>query len=303
VSRALMIALGLSLSGILWAQTPVREGAFEKLVLDPCTDAAVWHPAEATVQPTKEHVAAGQSALDFHIDVDFHAGEKNYPIGWPRMYRRFEEPWQQNWSAYDYFHFSIYTDTSREALPTTPLGLIVYTPDKARAYHRTLKELKKGEWIEFLLPLSDIPRHDHVPQLQFFISESNYRDHDKLDFLIRDICLLRYAEPTVAGFAPGYAAIFADQRWLPVKFDLLGIKPGSQATVKVEIRRGAERVAAVEQRLARGSQMVWLDLGAKPVTPGAYEAEASIPGTNATPVRSPLRVVSSPWKASKEGSR
>jgi hypothetical protein len=278
-----------------FAQQLVREGAMEKLVLDGGEDVSPWGVAEATVTADPAHVKQGKAAMHLAIPVDHHAGQPDYPIGWPRTYRDFKEPWQQDWSSFEFFSFAIYSATSRDALPGEPLGLILYTPDKTRAYNRQLTELRKDEWVHFVIPLSEIPRHEKVMRIQFYISESQYRHGDTLEFYVDDIALTRYAEPTIGAFAVGQKAIWADARWLPVMFRMLGLRGEQTATVEFEAREGRRVVATATQTVGRGEQGVWIDLGAKPLPPGSCGVAARLRGRQEW-VTAPVRVVASPWQ-------
>jgi len=277
------------------AQQIARDGAMEKLVLDGGEDVSPWAAAEATVTADPARVKHGTAAMHLSIPVDHHAGEPNYPIGWPRTYRDFQEPWQQDWSEFEFFSFWIYTATSRDALPPEPLGLILYTPDKPRQYSRTLMELQKDEWVHIVIPLNEIPRHENVTRMQLYIAESRYRDGDTLDFHVDDIALTRYAAPTIDAFAVGQRAIWSDARWVPATFRMLGIRAEQTAVVEFRVRRG-DRVAATATRsVAPGEQRAWIDLGTRPLPPGSCEVAARLKGAQEW-VTAPARVVASPWQ-------
>ena len=282
----------------LWAQETVREGPFEKLLLDG-GDAEAWGAAEAVIEAATEPVVEGDTCLHFAVDVDHTTGEPKYPIGWPRTFRNFDEPWQRDWSAYDYLRFKAQVRTSREALPSRPVGLNISVPDKPNAYHRTLTELKKNEWVEFTIPLSEIPRHHNVTRWQFFISESDYKHGDRLELFVDDICLLRYAAPTVADFALVQAVAFTDARFVPVQLSLLGLNPDQQATVACEARAAEKLVARTEFPLARGMHTVWLDLGAEPLPPGDYSVTARLGEQTAGSLE--LRLIEGPFAADEKG--
>lgn len=278
-----------------FAQQIVREGAMEKLVLDGGEDVSAWAIAEATVMADGSHVKQGAAAMRFAVPVDHYAGQPDYPIGWPRTYRDFNEPWEQDWSEFEFFSVWIYCSTSREALPREPLGLILYAPDKPRAYNRTLTELKKDEWVHIVIPLTEIARHDNVTRIQFYISESRYRHGDTLDFYVDDIALTRYAAPTIDAFSVGQGAIWADARWLPATFRMLGLKPEQQCAVEFQVRRGQRVTARATRSVGAGEQRVWIDLGTRPLPPGSCEVSARLKGTQEW-VRAPVRVVTSPWE-------
>jgi hypothetical protein len=278
------------------AQTPVRDGPFQKLVLDSFEDTKAWGPAEATVEPDREHVKGGTSALHLGIDVNWETGEKAYPIGWPRTQRSLGEPWQQDWAGYDFFHFWVYTTTSRDALPDDPLGLNLYTPDKPRAYSRTLAELRKDAWVEIRIPVAAIPRPDQVTFIQFFISESNYRHGDRVDFYISDLSLLRYAEPTLDTLRVGQKVMFADARYLPVQVRIFGIPAEAQTPLEVTVLSGGKAIARATQEVGRGEGTVWIDLGAKPAVPGECEVRARLKESTTPAKADVFRIIASPWR-------
>jgi hypothetical protein len=273
------------------AQEVVREGPFEKLVLD-AAQADAWGAAEAVMETVPAPEGVEGVCLRFGVDVDHTTGEPKYPIGWPRTFRNFDEAWQRDWSGYDYLRFRVYTRTSREALPSRPVGLILYTPDKPNAYHRTLTELTKDEWVEFLIPLSEVPRHDSVTRWQFFISESDYQHGDRLELFVREICLLRYAEPTVAELKLGQSVAVVEARHVPVRLALLGLEPEATATVTCELRRGGKPLATTEATLPRGVHIVWLDVGER-APPGEYEVVARLGEQVAGPAA--LRLIAGPF--------
>ena len=55
------------------------------------TTAKRWNPAECTV------VQAGK-AMTVNMPIDHKAGEKKYPIGWPRLYLEKITPAEKDWS-------------------------------------------------------------------------------------------------------------------------------------------------------------------------------------------------------------
>jgi len=267
----------------------------EKRVLFGGDSAKTWSPAESTVTPSAERVKVSRASLHWHVTVDFYGGEKNYPIGWPRFSHAIPEGPQRDWSGWDYLSMWIYTETSREALPREPVGLGLYAPDKSSAYSRTLSELKKGEWAEIRIPLSQIPRHQDVRSMQFHIAEARYKHEDKLDLYVDDIALLRYARPTLLEFAAENAVMFANAQCVPVRFQLAGVKPDASVEVACELKRDGKAAARATVRAARGAQRVALDLGRKKLVPGDYELIATVAG-NPQPVTAKVRLVESPWR-------
>jgi hypothetical protein len=240
-----------------------QEPKMERQSIEDGSTASEFYVAEATVTTSDKHAELGGTSTLFHIDVDHFAGQPDYPIGWPRTGRDIPEG-QRDWSGYDFLELVIHTETSREALPRDPLGLIVYVPDKPNAYNRTLTELKKGETTRIVIPMSEIPRHDNVTRIQLFISESNYTHGDVLDFYIDDIALTRYAEPFISGVKPLQSIAFSDTTHLGVQFRLLGVAEREKVAVTGRLRQGDEVIGKGEWQLGRGDQEIWIELTAPP---------------------------------------
>lgn len=275
------------------------EPAMEKRIVFGPESAGQWSAAESNIEASTRRTRTGQPVLRWHITVDHFGGEAKYPIGWPRISRTLREPSSQDWSGWDYLQLWIYTDTSCDALPREPVGLILHTPEKESAYHRPLPELKKGAWAQIRIPLSDVPRRHEVRLMQFNISDSTYRHQDQLDLYFEEIALLRYAQPTLLEFAPESAVMFADASNVPVRFHLAGIKPGESANVICDLRQGGKTAAQATVRAARGPQRVLLDLRGVRLAAGSCELLAGIAGAAPT-ASAPLRLVTSPWQGKEK---
>lgn len=276
------------------AQTPVRDGDMERLVLSAGSGAASWSMAEATMGPAQEPTRDGNAVHHLHIDVDHNAGEKAYPIGWPRTNLPFTEPWQRDWSGYDFLEFWVYSETSREALPAIPLGMLLHTPDRAHQFSLELRELRKGEWVQVRIPISRIGSHQDVRLIQFFISESNYADRDVLDFYISDISLLRFAEPHLSDVAVKPAVAYSDAAYLRVTFQALGVAEGATGPASVSVADGERELVSVKQDVKRGPGELLLDLRGRGMKPGRYTVRVSL--GDAEPQERVLRLVPSPWE-------
>jgi hypothetical protein len=257
--------------------------------------AGQWGAAESTVRTSTAHTQTASAALHWHVTVDHFAGEAQYPIGWPRAHFTLREPAARDWSDWDFLLLRVYTDTNREGLPSEPVGLALYTPDKSSAFTSPLSELQKGQWVEIRIPLAQVPRRHDVRLMQIHIAEAKYRHQDRLDFYFDEIALLRYAEPTLADFAAESAVMFADARFVPVQFQLLGVRPGASVEIACDLRRDGRVAAQATVRGTRGPQRVVLDVGRQPPAPGMYELTACVAGGRES-AKAPLRLVESPWK-------
>jgi hypothetical protein len=287
--------------GAAWAQapvrTPVREGQFERLILDAGepSDIAAWVTAECTVTSDKTHVKWGPQALLLHIPIDWTAGEKNYPIGWPRIDRRVAQP-LQDWSGYDYLEFSIYAGGSRKDLPRQPLGIILLG-DGATLYSRELSELQIGQWVDVRIPLNALTKTKPVAGIKFYVTESRYKHGDTVDFWIDRVSLLRYAQPYLGDSRLVEQTLFGDARSLLVDVALLGVSSNEPQPVTWELQRANKPVASGEIKVGRGTTRCSLLLPGQALPSGSYVLKLICQGCSSPPM--PLRIVASPWQEVK----
>ncbi|MEN6404167.1 MAG: hypothetical protein ABFD94_19655 [Armatimonadia bacterium] len=298
MQRMFWLPLALLTTALAWAQPPVREpvkeGPLERLVLDDGTDteAAAWQPAEAVVTVDKKHVLKGDTALRLHIDVNWETGEKNYPVGWPRMLRTFPEPLQA-WQQYEFFEFSIFAESSRSSLPAEPLGLILKGKDGKSVYTRPLTELKLGKWTDYRIAIADLPGCDPCTGIQFYISESNYKHGDKLDFWFDNMSLIRFTQPVLAETAMPEYAVVGGSRYLITTLHLLGMKPDEKMELVWELSSGKHTASTGRVNATGGKRRYYLPLPNR-LAPGAYELKFKCGDQQSPPY--PVMLSSSPWQ-------
>jgi hypothetical protein len=242
--------------------------------------------------PDATHAREGQ-AMRFHIDVNHKSGQPDYPIGWPRTYLSMPEE-ARDWRKWDFIDFWVYTDTTRDRLPNTPLGFIVRSPDKPNSFHRTVHEAQKGGWTHVRVPTSDMPRPEKCTAVQFFISESNYNDGDVLDFWIDELALLRYAEPTIISMRPMGGIQYADTNVIRIEIGMTGLEENETAALQLGLVRDGETVCRSAASLRSGLQTVPMDIHGK-LEAGGYDLQAWITGSQRR-VTSSIRVIASPWE-------
>ena len=298
---AVVVALLMAAAALAQApvREPVREGNIERLILDDGADgdAATWTPAEVTVTVDNKRAKHGTTSLRLHIDVNWSTGEKAYPIGWPRMSRKWPEA-VQDWSQYDFFEFSIYTESSRTKLPAVPMGMTLYDATGKRNYTRQLADLQLGQWVDYRLPVAELTRSLPCTGMQLYISESDYKDGDVLDFWIDNISLTRYTAPTVAASALAEGAITTATRYLTVDLNLMGVRPGQTGAVTWQIATGGKNAATGKLTALAGKRRYYLTLPDKGLPPGVYDVTLKAGSDTPTPFR--VLVAPSPWQ---EGSK
>ncbi len=221
----------------------LTEANQERLVLDDMENISAWTtdtPVETTLSASEEHVKQGRHSLKFGNVVDYTRGEKNYPIGWPRTRKNLAKIHRTDWSSYDFFECWIYCDTSRVALPSTPVGLgFNHTSSgRRRASSFSLKEVKKDQWVKIVIPISKLLDPKDVQSVQFHISESDYKHHDRVDFYIDDMVLTRYIDPTIAALTTDRRVLFSNDRQITALYTLMGHRDVDRVKVRFEIGRG-----------------------------------------------------------------
>ena len=267
----------------------------EPLVLVDGDSGSEWNEAEATMQPDDTHSRDGR-AMHFHIDVNHETGQPEYPIGWPRTNTGVPED-HQDWRNWDFVEFWLYSETSRESLPDTPLGFIVRSTTRENSFTVTLDEARKGEWVHFRFPTSEMPNQAEAVRVQFFISESNYNHGDVVDFWIDDLKLLRYAEPTIIAMTPLNRVQYADTDVVRVEVELTGMEYDETAEVLARLVCDGSTVRQSTARLGAGVHTIPLAVeGDLPV--GDYQIQVQVVGSGWT-VEEPMRVISSPWEGEK----
>ena len=273
----------------------VFEGKREALYADSWASPQRWVPAECTVKASKEHVANARPTLHMHVPVDHHAGEKNYPIGWPRMGLHPREPWEKDWTSFERFEFMVYVETSRDRLPNTPITLILYCPDRNRQWSRVLRELKVNQWVDFSLPIAPMGYADRVARVAFAISESNYKHGDQLHFYIGAFRFVRWTECRLNQLAISNAVLFEGQATLDVDIEVEGVPRNTSRAVPFTIRRGKALIREQSLPVHRGRYTLPFDISKLKLPPDTYTLEAF--ADDADRARSAtFRVVANPWK-------
>lgn len=260
----------------------------ERLPLDESVELARWYngsPEETALARAARGKIGGWS-LEFANRVDHARGEKNYPVGWPRCglnlgrstakgQARPAVALPTDWSGFDYFECWIYTQTSREALPATPLGL-GFSHSKSK--HRSsfpLKQVAKDRWIHVEIPLSKLADARDVHAIQFHIAESNYRHGDRVVFYLADLALSRYRHPVVAELGTARRVHFVEDRDVTVVYTLLGRQGLADSRLKLEVGQGAASPLASAEASPSPAGELSLVLP-RPLAPGDYWARLSV---------------------------
>lgn len=271
------------------------EDIVEVLKLDGIADSKRWDPAECEVSQSNM-LAETSPAVHMHIPVDFNAGEEKYPIGWPRMYTNLT-PKDGVWADYDRFEFTIYTEMSRKELPRNALSFTFYTKDGKNTTITMGREknMKLGEWVKVVKPISDITSVDQFYRIGINISESNYNDGDVLDFHMGHFRLVRATHCTVKEMTAQPAYLYEDAKVLPLRLVVTG--PGNDVArgVPFEVKRDVKVIRRETLPVQRGSFLLNMDVSEMKLTPGEYKVTA-FPDNEERRISVDIRVLESPWR-------
>jgi len=264
---------------VVAADAPMRpDVVMERLVLDDGEDASGWYngsPEETTLSSSADHVKQGRFSLKFANVVDHTKGEKNYPVGWPRVGKDLAKARQTDWSGYDYFECWIYARTRRESLPSVPLGVGFYHSGPKQSTHIPLKQVAKDAWVKIVIPVADLADPKDVQRVQFNISEADYKHGDRVDFYIDDMALTRFATPVVAELALSRKVVYAGDPVLTAAYRLAGRQTGSDVVAEFAIGRDPGDPLARAQAKANRQGEVSLALP-RVLAPGTYWARLGL---------------------------
>ena len=266
---------------------------YEYKYLDSIVTASNWRPEEATTTQT-EMTLEGHPVICFHIDVDFHAGEEKYPIGWPRMYMAIPGA-DRDWSDYDSFEFKILTKSSRTALPKNPLSSRLFA-ENGKVFNFELSgKLTLNEWSTITVKTDKLIDSHCVTRIGFNIAEANYQDKDMVEFYIGGYRLVRSKDCKVVDMGIGDAVLMEDVQVLPVSLDVQGPVSSLSRGVPFELKKGDMILRRETLPVCKGGQILRMDVSELRLTPGTYTLTA-FPEDAAKRISAEVRIVESPWK-------
>jgi hypothetical protein len=151
-------------------------------------EAKRWEIAECTAQ------TAG-TALVVNMPIDHKGGQKEYPIGWPRLYMRKFLPAENNWSGAKAISFDLKLEFTGKTA-AYPLTLhIFWRPKDARKNESTSVRcpvLKNNAVNKVVIPFSSLKGFDPavVCGLGFNISESQFKHGENFKFTVSNFKLV-----------------------------------------------------------------------------------------------------------------
>jgi len=273
----------------------VVEGKHEVLYLDGIAAPSRWRPAECTVEAATKLKAEGRPTLHVHMPVDYHAGQKQYPVGWPRLYLTLNRSTEGGWHLFERFEFMAYATMSRPTPPKSIIALQIHCPDKHRAISRNLEEIRLGQWVRISIPTRRIKGVADVRVLGLNIAESNYKHGDDLHFYFGGFRLVRSAEFSLNSLAIRNKALFHGQPRLKVEVEVGGPPLKIARALPLTIRGGKQVVRTESLPVKPGLQTLLIDIHELKLAPGTYTLAAfdNEPDKRKSDT---FRVVETPWK-------
>jgi len=260
--------------------------------LDGLNDPKRWGPAECETTLSSRK-AWDQPVVRMHIPVDYHAGEKQYPIGWPRMYLNLQ-PAEQGWQEYDRLEFQLFTESSRTNLPSRPLNFHLYNAQGQKKLIN-LDMAAVGKCSTFTLNISDIGLTGEITRLGFNINESDYNDQDQITFHIGGFRLARATAAQITELRTAAPAVFCDNRVLPVEVVAEGPPEKLTEGLPLQLGRDEKIALSVIIPVTRGRQTIYIPLADAKLEPGAYVLTA-FSGQPELRKQADVTITSSPWK-------
>jgi hypothetical protein len=198
----------------------------------------------------------------------------------------------RDWGGWERIHLRVRTQASRPAFPYRAFSLLIGSGGKNISWAAEITGLRGGEWQDYSFDLSDLPAPQDVGMVGLSLSDDDYRHGDVICLWISDLELLRYRRPTLVSLRPVSQLVFADERWLPVEVQMLGVPVGSSAPVEFLLKTGDRPVCSRQLELPEGTNRVMLPVG------GVLQAGEYIVSASAAEgaLEAPFAVVTSPWQ-------
>ncbi|MBR4675008.1 MAG: hypothetical protein IKP00_11135 [Victivallales bacterium] len=242
----------------------------EYFYLDNLASPDQWAPAESEARSADE--VNGHPALTFHVDVDHHAGEPKYPIGWPRMYAR--KPNDFPWKDFDKFEFKIFTKTSSNVIPARAFAFRFAGKPKINIeIGFGSNQLKLNDWTTFSMPLAKVAEATSLSTCGFYISESNYPDKEILDFTFAEIRLVRSSYCKITEMET-QGVRYNTSPTLPVKITVFGPASDCARGVPFQIAQGEKVLRLETLPVVRGNQTLLMDISELNLANGDYTLTA-----------------------------
>ena len=274
----------------------------ERFFLDPVAQPERWSPAESTVQLDSVKFS-GRPVLKWVAPIDHFAGEKKYPVGWPRMYfTRFYTPKPRlisNWSDWDFVEFDVKIELKNDsANKNCPITFIIASD--APTFNYPLKKLHDGKLHRIRIPVDRITNPAKIVRFGFSIAESNYKHGAKLTVQAGNFHLSRSAECTVQRVKLLTPALTAADTAVKLKLHVSGPANDVARGVPFELSGGPGKKVLRRETLPvqRGEKELEVVIDDLKLLPGRYTLTL-FPGNKEKCKAVSFDLLSSPYKVKK----
>ena len=249
-----------------------------------------WRGAVASASPGAMRSPLGGKTVTFTYPIIYDAQGKPAKTSWPRCTVTVPQQFQ-NWGAYDFLEFSVYTTFNRSDEEYLPISLSC----SGKTRHNLgfdIRNLRQNEWVKVVVPLRKMARKEPIRSMQFHLNARRYFPNDKLVLHLGDFKLVRITQWQVPTFKMTAPAIFSDRKTLPLAFELLG--PGEESKVPFRIAdKSGKKIRDIQLPCKRGFAYRTLEIGT--LAPGDYTVTL-FPDDESRQKSAAFKVIPSPWK-------
>lgn len=276
----------------------------EVLPMDGFAVPARWSPAESSVTLAKEKIN-GRPTVKWVAPIDHFAGEKKYPVGWPRMYYTSfnrKPAVLNNWKDWDFFEFDVRMKLENDPKNTLCTVSVILTNADGTPprYYVSLTKQHDGKIRTVRIPIDRLSNPAKITSWGFSISESGYKHGGKLTVWAGNFRLTRSTECVVEDIKLLTPAITAADQAIRVAMRISG--PAGDMARGVPFELSCARSGKVIRRetlpAQRGIRELEIETGELSLAPGNYTLTA-FPDNKLKAKSVTFRVMTSPYKVKK----
>ena len=276
----------------------------EVLPMDGFAVPARWSPAESSVTLAKEKIN-GRPTVKWVAPVDHFAGEKNYPVGWPRMYYTSfnrKPAVLNNWKDWDFFEFDVRMKLENDPKNTLCTVSVILTNADGTPprYYVSLTKQHDGKIRTVRIPIDRLSNPAKITSWGFSISESGYKHGGKLTVWAGNFRLTRSSECFVEDLKLLTPAITAADNALKINIYVTGPAGSVARGVPFEVTALSSGKVLRKETLPvrRGIKDMEIEVDDLHLTPGQYKLTV-FPDDKAKTKSAVFSVVSSPFQVKK----
>ena len=260
-----------------------------------------WSPSESSVTLAQERFS-GRAVLKWTVNVDHFGGEKNYPVGWPRMYfQSFNRHpvLLSDWREWDHFEFDVRIKLENDpANQICPVSLMLSTPSFRLAL--PLRKWHDGKLHSIKVPVDQLKAPHKITNFGFSIADSNYKHGAKLTLWAGNFRLTRSSECFVEDLKLLTPAITAADNAVRINVNITGPAGSVARGVPFEVTALSSGKVLRKETLPvqRGIKDMEIGVDDLRLVPGQYNLTV-FPGDKVKTKSVVFTVLSSPFQVKK----